>query len=72
MNYHLYFHDDFDGMSSSAILLDFFRTRGDDIASFNPINFDSLSEIKDKVVLIKPLPEIYPTCILSGTIFIPK
>lgn len=39
MNYHLYYHDDFDGMASGAVMLNFLRSRGDDIISFNPIDY---------------------------------
>ncbi|OGN03871.1 MAG: hypothetical protein A2831_03075 [Candidatus Yanofskybacteria bacterium RIFCSPHIGHO2_01_FULL_44_17] len=39
MRYHIYFHDDFDGMASSAVMLDFLRTQGDEIASYNPIDY---------------------------------
>lgn len=41
MKYHIYHHDDFDGTLCSALLLHFFRSRGDDIASFIPMNFSS-------------------------------
>ncbi len=37
--YHIYFHDDFDGMVSAVIFFDFFRKRGDKVGSFNPINY---------------------------------
>ena len=37
--YHIYFHDDFDGMASGAVMLDFLNRRGDGIISFNPINY---------------------------------
>ncbi len=39
MKYHVYFHDDFDGMVSGLVMFDFMKSRGDGIASFNPINF---------------------------------
>jgi len=39
MVYHLYFHNDFDGRASAAILLAFFRSRGDSIAGFHPMDF---------------------------------
>lgn len=39
MNYHLYFHDDFDGMASGAVMLNFLRSCGDNITSFNPIDY---------------------------------
>ncbi|MBI4160374.1 MAG: hypothetical protein HY506_00510 [Candidatus Yanofskybacteria bacterium] len=39
MDYHLYYHDDFDGMASGAVMLNFLYGLGDRIISFNPINF---------------------------------
>ncbi len=39
MDYHLYFHNDFDGIASGAVMLDFLKGRGDKIISFNPINY---------------------------------
>lgn len=39
MKYHLYFHNDLDGVSSASVLLNFFRARGNDAASFNPIDY---------------------------------
>ncbi|MBI2062770.1 MAG: hypothetical protein HYT61_00820 [Candidatus Yanofskybacteria bacterium] len=39
MNYHLYFHNDLDGMASGAVMLNFLRSRGDNIISFNPIDY---------------------------------
>jgi len=39
MKYHLYFHNDFDGIASGAVMLDFFKSRGDKIISFNPIDY---------------------------------
>ncbi len=38
-SYHLYFHDDADGITSSAIMLNFLRGRGDEIIDFNPIEY---------------------------------
>src|SRR3989344_1575429 len=40
-NYHLYFHDDLDGVTSGAVLLHFLKSRGDGYASYNPIDFTS-------------------------------
>lgn len=40
MKYDIYLHDDFDGRASAAILGDFFRTRGDSVAKYVPVNFD--------------------------------
>jgi oligoribonuclease NrnB/cAMP/cGMP phosphodiesterase (DHH superfamily) len=39
MDYHLYFHNDFDGMASGAVMLNFLRSRGDDVVSFTPITY---------------------------------
>jgi hypothetical protein len=39
MDYHLYFHNDFDGVASGAVMLDFLKSRGDDIISFTPIDY---------------------------------
>ncbi len=47
MNFHLYYHDDLDGVASGAIFFFFLKKRGDDIISFTPleygINFDDKS-----------------------------
>ncbi len=40
MKYHIYFHDDFDGVVSAVVFWDFFRKRGDKLLSFNPINYE--------------------------------
>ncbi len=40
MIYDAYFHNDFDGRASAAVMLAFLRSRGDDIAHFVPVNFD--------------------------------
>lgn len=39
MKYHLYYHDDFDGISSGAVMLNFLCSRGDKIVSYNPIDY---------------------------------
>ncbi len=39
MQVHFYFHDDFDGISSGAVMLDFLQSRGDEIISFNRVNY---------------------------------
>lgn len=39
MNYEIYFHNDFDGIASAAVMLNFLRSRGDQIIKFNPIDF---------------------------------
>ncbi len=46
MDYNLYFHNDFDGIASGAVMLDFLKGRGDKIISFNPINY--FAEIQEK------------------------
>jgi hypothetical protein len=40
MLYDIYFHDDFDGRASAAVMLDFLRSRGDDILHYVPMDFD--------------------------------
>ena len=40
MKYDIYFHNDFDGRASAAIVLRFLRDRGDDIEHFTPVDFD--------------------------------
>ncbi len=40
MKYDIYFHNDFDGRASAAVMLDFLRKCGDDIAHFTPVNYD--------------------------------
>lgn len=40
MKYDIYFHDDFDGRASAAVMLSFLRSRGDDIEHYVPVNFD--------------------------------
>lgn len=40
MRYDIYFHNDFDGRASAAVMLDFLRRRGDDIAHFTPVNYE--------------------------------
>ena len=39
MNYHLYLHDDFDGTICGALLLHFFRSRGEDVESYQFVSF---------------------------------
>jgi len=39
VNYHLYFHNDFDGVASGAVVLNFLRSRGDNIISFTPMDY---------------------------------
>ena len=40
MTYDIYFHDDFDGRASAAVMFDFLRSRGDDILHYVPVDFD--------------------------------
>jgi len=40
MKYDIYFHNDFDGLASAAVMLNFLRSRGDDIGNYVPVNFD--------------------------------
>jgi hypothetical protein len=42
VNYHLYFHNDFDGVASGAVMLNFLNSRGDDIISFTPVDYSPL------------------------------
>ncbi len=44
MTYDIYFHNDFDGRASAAVMLDFLRSRGDTIAHFTPVNYELRSE----------------------------
>ncbi|MEX1064155.1 MAG: hypothetical protein WD898_02280 [Candidatus Paceibacterota bacterium] len=37
--YHIYFHNDFDGVTSAAVLLNFFKKHGGGLASYNPIDY---------------------------------
>lgn len=40
MKYDIYFHNDFDGRASAAVMLAFLRSRGDDIEHFIPVNYE--------------------------------
>ena len=40
MTYDLYFHNDFDGHASAAVMLSFLGGRGDRIGHFVPVDFD--------------------------------
>ncbi len=40
MEYHLYHHDDLDGIASGAIFLEFLKTRGDSYGSTHPVNYE--------------------------------
>lgn len=39
MTYDIYFHNDFDGRASAAVVLAFLRSRGDNIAHYVPVDF---------------------------------
>jgi hypothetical protein len=39
MDYHLYFHNDFDGVASGAVMLNFLKSCEDNIVSFTPIDY---------------------------------
>lgn len=39
MKYDAYFHNDFDGRASAAVMLAFLRSRGDDIGHYVPVDF---------------------------------
>ncbi|MGC9968822.1 MAG: hypothetical protein ABSC29_03805 [Minisyncoccia bacterium] len=39
MKYDIYFHNDFDGRASAAVMLAFLRSRGDDIAHYVPVTY---------------------------------
>ncbi len=44
MIYDLYFHNDFDGFASAAVMLSFFESRGDRVGHFVPIDHDLQSQ----------------------------
>lgn len=48
MTYDIYFHNDFDGRASAAVLLAFLRERGDRIAHYVSVNFDSMPQWLDE------------------------
>ena len=47
MIYDLYFHNDFDGWASAAVMLSFLEGRGDRIGHFVPVDFDLQSQWLD-------------------------
>lgn len=47
MTYDLYFHDDFDGWASAAVMVSFFEGRGDRIEHFVPVDFNLQSQWRD-------------------------
>lgn len=48
MKYDIYFHNDFDGRASAAVVLAFLRSRGDDIEHFTPVDYDLLPHWLDE------------------------
>ncbi len=44
MLYDIYFHNDFDGYASAAVMLAFLRSRGDDIGHYVPLRYDIIPE----------------------------
>ena len=44
MNYDIYFHNDFDGRASAAVMLAFLRSHGDDIEHYVPVKYDIIPE----------------------------
>lgn len=44
MNYEIYFHNDFDGVASAAVMLNFLRSRGEEIIKFYPVDYKIKSE----------------------------
>lgn len=40
MTYDIYFHDDFDGRASAAIMLAFLKNRGDNVKRFTPLTYE--------------------------------
>ncbi len=53
MTYDVYFHNDFDGRASAAVMLAFLRSRGDDIMHFVPVNFDLTKQWLDERFFVK-------------------
>lgn len=47
MIYDLYFHNDFDGHATAAVMLAFFASRGDTIGHFVPVDHDMQNEWRD-------------------------
>lgn len=39
MKYDIYFHNDFDGWASAALMLNFLRSRGDDVEHYIPVGY---------------------------------
>jgi oligoribonuclease NrnB/cAMP/cGMP phosphodiesterase (DHH superfamily) len=53
MLYDIYFHNDFDGRASAAVMLAFLRSRGDDIGHYVPIRYDVIPQWLDENYLQK-------------------
>ncbi len=53
MTYDVYFHNDFDGWASAAVMLAFLRDRGDDIERYVPLGFDILPQWRDEKFFLK-------------------
>jgi len=54
MTYNLYFHNDFDGIASTAILMNFLKARGDKIAAFYPVQYPIDFKAWGKISFKKP------------------
>lgn len=48
MLYDIYFHNDFDGRASAAVMLNFLRSRGDDIEHYVPVKYDIIPQWLDE------------------------
>jgi hypothetical protein len=48
MTYDIYFHNDFDGRASAAVMLVFLRSRGDDIKHFTAVDYDIQFQWEDE------------------------
>ena len=53
MLYDVYFHDDFDGRASAAVMLAFLWSRGDDIEHYIPVKYDVIPKWRDERFLEK-------------------
>ena len=53
MIYDAYFHNDFDGRASAAVMLAFLRSRGDDIEHFVPVDFNLTKQWLDEKFFAK-------------------
>ena len=53
MLYDIYFHNDFDGRASAAVMLAFLRGRGDDIEHYVPVKYDIIPKWMDEQFLAK-------------------